>query len=410
MAARLDLIIFGASGYTGRFVVPEMFRICKNYPEIRWAIAGRSKSKLERVLRDSAKAGENTSPIKIIAADTRSYESLKVMCSQCKVVLNCCGPYVTTGEAVVRAAVDCQTHYVDVCSELPFLEKILAKYDEAARNKGVFVINACGLGCIPADLGVVFLQQNFKGTLNSVEAYLTTQIKVSKKWPANVMRDSTWEGLIQGLKEKPLWDRTDKKNVKIEPQLKPRPFIHERHNRWSVPFPGAEETIVQRTQNHINSRPIQFKRYHSFPNLFASIATTIFGIFLFVLCKIFRLSNLLIKYPRVCSFGLVTYGDPDEELMGELSFDYEMYGEGWRGEVEGRPRDHIVARIRPEGKNAPYEGTAVAAVYAALTLLTERDKMPATYGVLTPGGAFKNTSIIQKYNNDKLKFEIIDKN
>ncbi|XP_038221019.1 saccharopine dehydrogenase-like oxidoreductase [Zerene cesonia] len=378
MADRLDLIIFGASGYTGRFVVPEMLRICINYPDIRWAIAGRSKSKLARVLRDSAKTGEDTSSIKIICADATNYESLKVMCSQCKVVLNCCGPYVTTGEAVVRAAVECQTHYMDVCSELPFLEKILVKYDEAARKRRVFVINACGLGCIPADLGVVFLQQQFQGTLNSVEAYLMTQMKVSKKWPANVMRDSTWEGLIQGLTEKSLWDRSATKVVKLEPELKQRPLIHKRFNRWSVPYPGAEETIVQWTQKHINSRPIQFKRYHAFPSLFASIAATIFGIFMLIFCKIFRLSTFLVKYPRLCSFGLVTYGDPDEKLMEELSFEYKMYGEGWKGEVEGRPKDRIMARIYPEGKNAPYEGTAVAAVYAALTLLTERDKMPTT--------------------------------
>ncbi|CAK1541229.1 unnamed protein product [Leptosia nina] len=410
---RIDLIIFGASGYTGRFVVSEMLRICQKYPNIKWAIAGRSKEKLEATLQYAKNNGENISGIEIITADAENDESLKAMCSQCKIVMNCSGPFLKYGDALVKAAIDCKTHYIDVCSEGMFLDQVLAKYDAMAQEANVFVINACGMGCLPADLGVVFMQQQFQGTLNSVEAYLTTKLKMVNSWPKNIMRDSTWEATIQETAKKPIWKREDNFSYTIDNKyrLKPRRCIHKKFDRWCVPFPGTEETVVKRTQSYFQTqRPVQFKRYHSLPSLLASLATIIGGYLLLILLKVFSLSDLFIKYPRLFSLGFVTYGDPDEKVMETLVFDYQMVGLGWKGEVQGPPRDEIIARIYPVGKkNAPYEGTAVAVIYSALTLLTERDKMPAKCGVMTPGAAFKSTTLIEKLTNDNLKFEIIRK-
>ncbi|VVC97044.1 unnamed protein product [Leptidea sinapis] len=234
------------------------------------------------------------------------------MCAAAKVVINCCGPYYQCGEAVVRAAIGTTTHYLDVCSE--------PTYEVAARKAGVLVINACGLGCVPVDLGVLYLEQCFNGTLNSVEAYL--------------VRQQSGETIANGSKTR------QSCSLKFEPELKPR---------WCIPYPGADEAVVNRTQHYFykenNKRPVQFKRYHSSPFFLGSILALIGSIILWMICRVFCMSKFLIRHPRLCSLGIVTYGDPDESFMRQLSFEHKLVGVGWKGEPRGQPTDEIIARV-----------------------------------------------------------------
>ncbi|XP_050670968.1 saccharopine dehydrogenase-like oxidoreductase isoform X3 [Leptidea sinapis] len=408
--ARLDVVIFGASGYTGRFVIKELVRISRHQRWLRWGVAGRSQVKLDIAVQSACSPDERKF-VRVITADADDESSLRLMCAATKVVINCCGPYYQCGEAVVRAAIDTTTHYLDVCSEPTFLELVWVKYEVAARKAGVLVINACGLGCVPVDLGVLYLEQCFNGTLNSVEAYLVSQPsgETYKRWPANVLKYSTYEAAIYEIAN---GSKTRQScSLKFEPELKPRGLLHKRFNRWCKPYPGADEAVVNRTQHYFykenNKRPVQFKRYHSSPFFLDSILALIGSIILWMICRVFCMSKFLIRHPRLCSLGIVTYGDPDESFMRQLSFEHTLVGVGWKGEPRGQPTDEIIARVYTVGDNAPYEGTAVVVVHCAITILTARDKMPSYGGVFTPGAAFKNTDLIQKLNEDKLKFEII---
>ncbi|KPJ14244.1 putative saccharopine dehydrogenase [Papilio machaon] len=161
--SRLDLVIFGATGFTGKYAVMECARIAKKEPGLTWGIAGRSQSKLNSVLEEaSKKTGEELSSIPVLIADVGDEESLFSMCQRAKVVINCCGPYRLYGEPVVAAAVRAKTHYVDISGEPQFIETIQLRYDSPAREAGVYIISACGFDSIPNDLGVVFLEQNFE--------------------------------------------------------------------------------------------------------------------------------------------------------------------------------------------------------------------------------------------------------
>ncbi|CAH0723480.1 unnamed protein product, partial [Brenthis ino] len=225
--SRLDLVIFGATGFTGKYAVEEMCRISKNYLEITWAIAGRNQSKLKDVLNKiSKKNDKDLSSVKIIIADVQDEKSLKEMCSQAKVLVNCCGPYRHYGEPVVKAAIDSKTHYVDVSAEPEFIETMQLKYDEAARDAGVYIIRACGFDCIPTDMGVIFLQQNFKGTLNSVESYLSLAVPL-KACTGGLVNYGTWESLLYEMahyNELPALRKKmyPKELPAFEPKLKPR--------------------------------------------------------------------------------------------------------------------------------------------------------------------------------------------
>lgn len=85
------------------------------------------------------------------------------MTKMAKVIINCCGPYRFYGENVVKACVDTRTHHVDISGEPEYMERMQLKYHDIAKEKGIYIVSACGLDSIPADLGVVFLEQNFNG-------------------------------------------------------------------------------------------------------------------------------------------------------------------------------------------------------------------------------------------------------
>ncbi|XP_063386586.1 saccharopine dehydrogenase-like oxidoreductase [Cydia fagiglandana] len=116
--SRLDLVIFGATGFTGMKVVEQLATVAKKYPAMTWGVAGRSEAKLKALMADiGKKIGEDLTGIRIILAEVTNERSLRDMCEQAKVLINCCGPYLMYGEPVVKAAVEAKTHCVDVSGE-----------------------------------------------------------------------------------------------------------------------------------------------------------------------------------------------------------------------------------------------------------------------------------------------------
>lgn len=165
MVSRLDLIIFGASGFTGKHTIPYVYKLAKvSERALTWGVAGRSEQKLKCILEETAKQLDtNFDNIPIITADVEDEKSLKKMAERAKIVINCCGPYRFCGETVVKACIDAGTHQVDISAEPQHMESIQVKYHKAAEEKGVYVISACGFDSIPTDLGVLFLEENFEG-------------------------------------------------------------------------------------------------------------------------------------------------------------------------------------------------------------------------------------------------------
>jgi short subunit dehydrogenase-like uncharacterized protein len=167
-----DLVIFGATGFTGQFVVEEVARTVQN-DSIKWAVAGRNKEKLSEALKIATKeVGYELQNIPIIEADVANQESLVSMAKRTRLVLNTVGPYRFFGEQVVKACVESATHHLDVSGEPQYLETMQLLYNKKAEEKGIYIVGACGWDSIPCDVGLEFLNQNFGGELNSVETYM----------------------------------------------------------------------------------------------------------------------------------------------------------------------------------------------------------------------------------------------
>lgn len=270
---RLDVIIFGASGFTGKYTIYEGIKLLEG---LRWGVAGRSREKLRQTVAEiEKKADKDLSEVPIITADLKDEDSLKQMAERCKVLINCCGPYRFYGEPVVKACIEAGTHHVDVSGEPQYMERMQLEYHQRAQERGVYVVSACGFDSIPADLGTVFLERQFDGVVNSVETYLQVTSKIPHDGGA-VLHYGTWESAIYGLAHanelRPLRTQLYKTRLpNFQPRLKDRMVVHKAsflNGWWAVPFPGSDRSVVMRSQRHFydteKKRPIQMKAYVAF--------------------------------------------------------------------------------------------------------------------------------------------------
>lgn len=271
IARKLDVVIFGATGFTGKYTILEGVKILAG---LRWGVAGRSRPKLEATLAEiGQKAGQDLSQTPIVLAELDNERSLVQMASECRVVVNCCGPYRLYGEPVLKACLEAGTHHVDVSGEPQFLEGMQLKYHEQAKEKGVYLISACGFDSIPADMGTVFLEQQFgEGAVNSVESYISS--KVTGRRELGGIHYGTWASAVHAIANMREVGQIRRelfrtKLPEVEPKLKERPALHKSSGgKWSLPFMGADRSCVMRTQRFFyeteGKRPLQMRAYISF--------------------------------------------------------------------------------------------------------------------------------------------------
>jgi len=149
-----DVIVWGASGFTGKLVAEYLFENYGSIKDLKWAIAGRDLSKLESVRTE---IGNETIPI--IIADSCDLESLNSMTKRTKVICTTVGPYAKYGSKLVSSCVENNTHYCDLAGEVQWIRKIIDQFHEKAKVNGTKIVNSCGFDSIPSDLGVYFIQK-----------------------------------------------------------------------------------------------------------------------------------------------------------------------------------------------------------------------------------------------------------
>jgi short subunit dehydrogenase-like uncharacterized protein len=154
MDKALDLIVFGATGFTGRLVAEHLLKTHGAGGGLRWAMAGRNLDKLQATHRELGAP----QALPLLQADAADASALAALVSRAKVVLSTVGPYQLHGEPLVRACADAGTDYVDLCGEPLWMAQMIARHEAAARASGARIVFSCGFDSIPFDLGVVFAQ------------------------------------------------------------------------------------------------------------------------------------------------------------------------------------------------------------------------------------------------------------
>ena len=154
MSREFDVVVFGATGFTGRLVAEYLQN--QYGSDVSWAMAGRSKDKLEAV-RDEMGVSKN---IALIVADSSDAASLDAMAARTKSVCTTVGPYQLYGDGLVQACAKAGTDYVDLSGEPAWMVDSIRKYQSAAEKSGARIVHSCGFDSIPFDMGIYFLQQH----------------------------------------------------------------------------------------------------------------------------------------------------------------------------------------------------------------------------------------------------------
>jgi len=172
----LDIVVYGATGFTGRLVAEYLHQQYGVNGEVKWAMAGRSRDKLVAV-RDEMGVG---SDVPLIVADASDLESVNKMVASTSVILTTVGPYQLYGNELVEACAAQGTDYVDLCGEPAWMHKMIAAHSAAAEKSGARIVFSCGFDSIPFDLGVFFLQQHAVSTLGSAVARVKGRVRAMK--------------------------------------------------------------------------------------------------------------------------------------------------------------------------------------------------------------------------------------
>nr|XP_015206961.1 PREDICTED: saccharopine dehydrogenase-like oxidoreductase [Lepisosteus oculatus] len=401
-----EIIVFGASGFTGQFVAEEVARTSAEGPKgtLKWAVAGRCRQKLEKVLDQVAETlskPELKSEVDIIIADVGEPDSLAAMCKQGVIVLNCVGPYRFYGEPVVKACVENGAHCIDICGEPQFLEGMQLNYNKEAAEKGVYIIGSCGFDSIPADMGVLYTRDQFKGTLTAIESFLTVHTGPE----GACVHDGTWQSAVYGFA-----DSAKLRSLRRKFGYKPLPVVGSkikkryRHVLWLL----HDFQSFWSNATDLKQILVQYGAYAGVGGIGSVVKLMFAGMLFWFLAKFSFGRNLLIKFPEFFSFGVFSKEGPTKKQMEGSSFCFSFIGEGYTEDQDpeqGKPNSKI--RIQVKGPEAGYVATPIAMVQAAITLLNEPKSLPKKGGVYSPGAAFSKTNLIERLNKHGIQFVVV---
>ena len=172
-----DVIVWGATGFTGKLVAEYLQRQYGVGAELNWAIAGRNEKKLE-TLRDGL--GDTAARLPIFTADSADRAALLQLATRTRVVLTTVGPYALYGSELVDACVEAGTHYCDLAGEVQWIRKMIDQHHDRAQATGARIVHCCGFDSVPMDMGTWFLQHEAKQRFGEYCKSITLLVKATK--------------------------------------------------------------------------------------------------------------------------------------------------------------------------------------------------------------------------------------
>jgi short subunit dehydrogenase-like uncharacterized protein len=157
-SSKFDIVVYGATGFTGQLVAEYLALHYRDDKQLKWAMAGRSLDKLKSV-RNAVGAPLDTP---LIAADSSDVGSLQAMVDQTRLVITTVGPYQFYGSDLVAACAASGTDYIDLCGEPVWMRQMIDKHEAAAKASGARIVFSCGFDSVPFELGAFFVQEEAK--------------------------------------------------------------------------------------------------------------------------------------------------------------------------------------------------------------------------------------------------------
>ena len=390
----IDIVIYGATGFTGQLCV-KYFQ--SQGPEIKWAIAGRNLGKLQTV-------SKNLAPdIEILVADSDDEAGLNDICSRSKVVLSTAGPFHRYGSKLVKACVENGSHYVDITGENFWVKGLIEKHHEEALRKGIRIIPSCGFDSIPSDIGTFYAVRSLNKPVKRVDSF------------------HSWKGEASGGTIETMFAMGDLdlgKEIRNPFLLNPEgSYTNEQKklssdvlkiskqkdlSAWSGPFimAGANTRVVRRSEALLTERQESYGnnfvyQEHAFHKSLSKAAFSTMGLGLLGLILISPLRKFVRSFLRKPGEG------PSLEVQENGWFECKFLVESEDGER---------SLYKMFGKGDPgYKVTSKFAAECALSLLEDPQSLPGGReygGVLTSASGLGNV-LIERLKNADIHFEAL---
>ncbi len=378
-----DLIIWGATGFTGQLVVEYIWKEYGN-SNFKWAIAGRDEKKMEQVRK---KFGLQNIPFLI--ADSRDLTSLKNLAQQSKVICSTVGPYSLYGDALVQSCVEENCNYCDLTGEIPWIRRNIDQFHQKALEKKIKIVHCCGFDSIPSDYGTLKVQQAFFKKYGYYAQNISTRIGEFKGWlsggtyysMSNLISEAGKNTSIQNLLKNlyslnpdPKYSGADEADLRA---VKKDPVTGE----WMCPFimSGINTRVVRRSHALMG-----FPYGHEFTYNEAQLCGKGFigrlkanAILIFLGLFMAAKPGTFIK--KIFDWLMPKQGEgPDEKSRSEGYFNFHFF-------ARGKNNDECVLKLH--GKRDPGYGCTSRMLAESAIGLIYQEKLPEVYGVLTPSFA-----------------------
>jgi len=178
VSREFDVIVWGATGFTGHLVAEYLLERYGVGKSLRWALGGRNAAKLGQI-RDQigAAAGVDVAGLPLVVGDAADPAAVAAIAARTRVVCTTVGPYAKYGTPMVDACVRAGTHYCDLTGEVQWMRRMIDAYDADAASTGARIVHACGFDCIPSDIGVYFAQRQMQANHGAFSSHIKYRVK-----------------------------------------------------------------------------------------------------------------------------------------------------------------------------------------------------------------------------------------
>lgn len=371
---KYDIIVYGASGFTASFVIEHLLQ-----KDVSIALAGRDEKKIRKNLKDISKAQD----LEVFECEPKD---AAIFTHLARLIINLAGPYIFSGEEIIKACLKTKTHYMDITGETFFIENVIKNYSKEAEKYGVALINCCGFDSVPADIGVEYLKNALQSNCK-IES-----VMILKK---AILNYTTYECLIHGLKNVSTTRKLRSKGAKKENKVK-KYFYNENTKSYNVIFMGTDPSVVKRTQNANKSNNKFTAEYFAYFDVGSWFNLQLFKFFFLILLFLSKFNfgvKLLLNYPSFFTFGMIKKERPNKSDLEKASFEIKFFGEN----------QNERKNLTISGPDPGYKTTAICITNCAVSLLQCHS---FEGGVFTPAQFFYSKNLHEMLQKDGIVFKL----
>ncbi len=383
-----DIVLLGATGFTGGLTAEYLARHAP--PDCRWALAGRTRQKLEIVRARLATIDADLSNLPLLAADSGDAPSLRTLAAATRVVISTVGPYVLHGGALVAACADAGTDYLDLTGEPEFVDTVYLRHHARAVESGARLVHACGFDSVPHDLGAYFTVLNLPADAAlTVRGYVRASAAMSGGTFASALTGFARAG--QNISARRARERAEPRaDGRSSRAIAGRPHHDRVSGGWALPFPSLDPQVVARSGRAVARYGPDFRYSHfvTVPHVWTA-AGIVGGVAALVALAQIRPARVAVQKWLPQGTG------PSAAIRARSWFQVTFVGEG------GGQR--VVTRV--SGGDPGYDETAKMLAESALSLAFDAG-LPHTAGQVTTVAAMGD-ALLDRLQRAGLRFEVL---